>query len=331
MSGADAQTHAGGDTAGRLATTHVPYAKQHDTAGHVRDAIRRNGYDATDLILVTDDTGRYTGVVTAHALLQASAGAAISDLVQGDWPTVPPDLDQEHAAEAANGVSAAAIPVVSADGQPIGVLTPRCLLQVLRMEHREDMDRLVGVLRERSYARHALEDPPLRRFARRLPWLLVGLALSSGATAIMASFEKMLEKQVAIAFFIPAIVYLTDAIGTQTEAVAVRGLSARKRSLQHVLWNELVTGGLIGLALGVISFTGIWLAFGNAIVALGVGVSLVAAGTVACGIGLVLPWVLSKFQLDPALGAGPLATILQDVLTIGIYFLVMSWLVNLAG
>lgn len=316
------------ETAGNLAVASVPIATLADSVAHVRQLIERERHDATDLVLVTDRAGTYQGVVPAHALMQSPPDAIIAELIRRDWPSVTPDLDQEHAAEAAIGLPAAAVPVVTPTGHPMGILTPSCLMHVIRTEHREDMDRLVGVLRERSRARHALEDPPLRRLANRLPWLLVGLALSSIATAMMASFEHALQSHVAIAFFIPALVYLTDAVGTQSEAVAVRGLSARKRSLRHVLSSELATGALIGLALGAIAFLGIWMAFASVPLALGVAISLVAASTVACGIGLMLPWLLTKFGLDPALGAGPVATILQDVLTIAIYFLVITRLVG---
>lgn len=162
-----------------------------------------------------------------------------------------------------------------------------------------------------------------------MPWLLVGLALSSGATALMASYEQTLQKNVVIAFFIPALVYLTDAIGTQTEAITVRGLSIRHRPLASILLNELLTGALIGLALAVLAVIATAIAFGNVFIGIGVGLSLLAAGTMACGIGLVLPWVLSKAGIDPAFGAGPVATILQDVLTIAIYLVIMTHVMGL--
>ena len=159
---------------------------------------------------------------------------------------------------------------------------------------------------------------------RALPWLLVGLALSTVATAVMAGYERTLQANVAIAFFIPALVYLTDAVGTQTEAIAVRGLSLRHRPLARILLGEILTGGMIGMALGLFAFVGVAVVFGSVAMGLGVGLSLFAGGTVASGIGLALPWLLSRLGLDPAFGSGPVATIIQDVLTIIIYFTVMT-------
>ena len=319
------------ETAGHLAVTKVPIAKGGCTVAAVRKIIRRGGYEAIDLVIVAHDDGRYRGVVIARQLLEADEAVTLSEILISDWPTVNSLTDQEHAVAVATATSVLAIPVVNGNSVPIGILTAKVLFAVLSAEHREDVDRLVGIMRERSGARHALEDPPPRRFARRIPWLLVGLALSSVATAVMASFEQVLQKNVMIAFFIPAIVYLTDAIGTQTEAIAVRGLSMRHRPLADLLWKELITGGLIGLALGAVAVAGIVIVFGDALVGLGVGLSLFAGGTIASGLGLLLPWFLSRFGIDPAFGAGPVATILQDVLTIMVYFIVMTRIVGLAG
>lgn len=317
------------ETAGHLATARVPLARATDTAAHVRQIIRDTAFETIELIIATDDAGHYVGVVQPSQLYRAEDAAPLQSLITRDWPTIAPEIDQEQAVLLAMKTAAIALPVVDVSQKPIGILTPKTLFEVLSSEHREDTNRLVGVLRERDGARHALEDPPLRQFGRRMPWLLVGLALSSGATALMASYEQTLQKNVVIAFFIPALVYLTDAIGTQTEAITVRGLSIRHRPLASILLNELLTGALIGLALAVLAVIATAIAFGNVFIGIGVGLSLLAAGTMACGIGLVLPWVLSKAGIDPAFGAGPVATILQDVLTIAIYLVIMTHVMGL--
>jgi magnesium transporter len=144
----------------------------------------------------------------------------------------------------------------------------------------------------------------------------------------MAQYEATLQANVTIAFFIPALVYLTDAIGTQTEAIAIRGLSVLRKPLPKILLLEFMTGGIIGLALAVAAFLGIWFAFGSAVLALSVALSLLLAGTLASSIGLVLPWALSHLRIDPAFGTGPVATITQDVLTIVVYFLVVTTLLG---
>jgi magnesium transporter len=313
-----------GETAARLAVQAVPRARMDEAAETVLARLRIGRFALTDLVAAEDENGRFAGIVETGAMLRADPAATIAPLVRRDWPRVLPATDQEHAVEAARSGHASAVAVVADDGTFAGLIPAPVLLDVLVAEHHEDMHRIVGILRERDGARHALEDAPARRVARRLPWLLVGLALSSGAAAVMAYFEDTLRANVMIAFFIPSLVYLTDAIGTQTEAIAVRGLSLRRRRLSALLLGEAVTGAMIGLALGVIAFLGIWLAFGEPRIGFGVGISLFIAGSLASSIGLFLPWVLSRLGVDPAFGSGPVATIVQDVLTIAVYFAVMT-------
>lgn len=331
MPGSDLPHHHKLETAGRLAIRHVPVLPETGTVATSRRSLQSDGYEAIDLIILTDSSGRYSGALELRQLVEGSDGSTLKSLARTGWPTVLPAMDQEHAVELALRHGVTVLPVVGPDHRPIGLFPAHILLDVLGREHREDVDRVAGILRERAGARHALEDPPLKRVARRLPWLLAGLALSTAATGVMANFESTLQSNVMIAFFIPALVYLTDAVGTQTEAIAVRGLSARDKPLVSLLASELMTGALIGAVLGLIAFAAVWLVYGNSAVATGVGISLFAAATIASGIGLVFPWTLARFGVDPAFGAGPVATIFQDVLTILIYFVVMTRLIGMGG
>jgi len=318
----------GMESAGRLAVTSFPSAVETESVQEVFGRIAGGSFATSDLLLVVDRDGSYRGAVELVRLLHAPATTSVSELVRPDWPHVAPDVDQEHAIQVAADAKVASLPVVTPGGKPVGVIPPVVMFDVLAREHREDMHRLVGILKEREGSRHALEDPPAGRAARRLPWLLVGLVMSGAATAVMAKYENALQADVTIAYFIPALVYLTDAIGTQTEAIAIRGLSVRRKPLAKILLLEFVTGSMIGSALALVAFLGIWFAFGSIMLGLGVAVSLLLAGTLASTIGLMLPWALSKVRIDPAFGTGPVATITQDVLTIVVYFTVMTALLG---
>jgi magnesium transporter len=281
-------------------------------------------FDAIDAVLVLDDQGHHAGTARTKDLLTAADDVPLSSLTVKDWPVAGPDTEREHAAALSHQHGVTAIPVVAADGHPLGLIPALALIETLAQEHHEDVHRLAGILRMRAKDRHALDDPPLSRAGRRLPWLLAGLALSTAATALMAGFERALQANVAIAFFIPALVYLADAVGTQTEAIVVRGLSTRMRPLIPLLFSELITGVLIGLPLSILAFLGIWLVFQDFRLAIGVATALFAASVIASMLGLLLPWLLARSGSDPAFGSGPVATIIQDVLTIAIYFGVMT-------
>jgi magnesium transporter len=321
--------HYKSETAGHLALRRVPVVPATESVGGVRGLLRSENFETVDLVLLTDPSGRYIASVELRRLVECDDTTALESIGRADWPVVPAELDQEQAADIAIGRSVTVLPVIASNGRPIGLIPAHTLLDVLGREHSEDIYLMAGIMRDKAGARHALEDPPLRRVASRLPWLLAGLALSSVATAVMVRFETALQSNVMIAFFIPGLVYLTDAIGTQTEAIAVRGLSVRSKPLLKLLWSEIVTGGTIGAVLGLAAMLAVGLVFGNIAIAVGVGISLAAAGVLASGIGLLFPWTLSRIGLDPAFGAGPVATIVQDVLTIVIYFLVMTKVIGL--
>ncbi|NJM91273.1 MAG: magnesium transporter [Rhodospirillaceae bacterium] len=312
------------ETAGGLAAAPFPAVVETQTVQDALETIGRGSFATLAVLIVTDQAGRYRGAIEPCRLLGARGTAPVATLMQAGWPSVAPGIDQEHAVLVAAKAKVAALPVVANDGTPVGIIPPVTLLEVLAHEHREDMHRLVGILKEQAGSRHALEDPPARRAARRLPWLIVGLAMSAAATAVMAGFESHLRANIAIAFFIPALVYVADAIGTQTEAIAIRGLSVHRSPLGKILLLELMTGGMIGSVMAVLALIGVWLAFGSFALALGVAVSLLLAGTLASALGLLLPWMLSWMRVDPAFGSGPVATIIQDVLTIAIYLTIMT-------
>ena len=217
---------------------------------------------------------------------------------------------------------ASTVAVVDDGRRLLGAVPVARLLLVLHREHVEDLHKLAGIVHETAQAEHALADPPLRRARHRLPWLLVGLGGSAVATYVASRFEEVLTARVTLAFFIPGIVYLADAIGTQTEAISVRFLSfgGNRRRIGPLLRGEALTGMVVGLSLGALAAAGAFLAFRDALLAIAVGLSILAAGTVAATIGLILPWLLARWGVDPAFGSGPLATVIQDVLSLVVYF-----------
>jgi magnesium transporter len=276
-----------------------------------------------EILPVTNAEGDCIGAVDALDLLTAPGSALVADLVQTSWPGVQIDSDREAAAQlaAATGVTAL---LVLEGRKAAGVVPARALLRILAEEHAEDMNRFVGMLKESEGARVALQAPVLVRVSRRLPWLALGLGLSAATAVIMRYFEDVLTANITVAIFIPALVYIADAIGTQTEAVAVRGLSLGRPLLLKSFASEALTGALIGAALGITAFLGIIWVYGDLWLAAGVGLSILAAGSAASVIGLALPWLLSLLGMDPAFGSGPVATVIQDAITIIVYFLIVA-------
>jgi magnesium transporter len=315
------------ETAARQVERRSVLARSSDTARAVRQQIRQQGRADWELVCVIGDDGCLLGTLTAAGLLVLPDEATLGGAVQPGQPRVAADIDQEKMASIALHHGVAAMPVVDAEGRLVGVVASTTMMDILRREHVEDLHRLAGISRESADARHALEEAPLRRARHRLPWLVVGLGGSMLATFIVARFESALTAKPELAFFVPGLVYLADAIGTQSEAVAVRGLSLSHVGIGRLIGSELRTGLLIGAVLALLAFPMIWLVFGEPRLAFAVTLALAGASIVASVLGLVLPWLLARTGSDPAYGSGPLATIVQDVLSLLIYFACVSAIV----
>lgn len=298
-------------------------AAPEDTIAEVRQALVGRELDDTEIVCVVDENDKLLGVLSFADLFRLAADLPMREAMRTS-PAVLASEDQEKIASIALHFGLNSVPVVDNGRRLLGVVPAKALLHILRHEHIEDIHRFAGIQHETSIARRALDTPPIRRARDRLPWLVFGLIGSMVATFVMSRFEAALNERLALAFFVPGLVYLADAIGTQTEAIAVRGISLSHIGIARLLAGELRTGLIIGAVLGGLTFPAVWLAFQDVRLAFAVASALFAAGGLATSIGLVLPWLLTRFKRDPAFGSGPLATVIQDVLTLLTYFAVVS-------
>jgi magnesium transporter len=309
------------ETAATHMVERVPTGRADDNVGGILANLAGEEYDAANAVYVLDETSKLLGIVSLRTLLGAGMQKRLGDIMVSPRATVEPDQDQELVTVLAIDHNVSEVPVLSRDGRLMGVVPARALLRIQSREHMEDISLFAGLLRDTEAARHAIEDSILKRAIQRLPWLIVGLVGGGLATWLMAEFEDEMQSRLAVAFFVPALVYLAGAIGTQSVAIAVRGLSTSRMTLLELARSELFTGMLIGLILAALSFPMIVLTLGDSRLALAVCVALVIASTLSTTIGLLLPWTLTKAGIDPAYGSGPIATILQDLVSLSAYFL----------
>jgi magnesium transporter len=158
----------------------------------------------------------------------------------------------------------------------------------------------------------------------RIPWLFLGLFGGLLTTLLVSNYEAILYADIRVAFFIPIIVYLSDAVGSQTETIYIRAIVKTK---VHFL-NYVLKESLVGLALGVIfgSCLGIFAAYWlhSAAIAFTVGLATLINLTLAPILAVTIPSIIRRQHSDPALGAGPVATIIQDLLSLIIFFFIAS-------
>jgi len=274
-------------------------------------------------LFVVQDGGRVAGVIRIETLMAAPGETRLGDLMDREAPIVAPGDDQEVAAWRAAHHGESALTVVDADRRLVGIIPPHRLLEVLLAEHEEDLSRLGGFTTRTERARTTSEEPVERRVRHRVPWLLVGLAGAGVAAHLVGWFEAAMRERLVLAFFVPGIVYLADAVGTQTETVVVRGLSIGV-SMRSMLVRELLTGLAIGLVLGLVAGPFTWWRWEDPRLALGIALSVFAACSTATIGAMGLPWLLNTLGRDPAFGSGPLATVIQDLSSIVIYFVIVT-------
>lgn len=303
-------------------TARVPVAHPDQPVGDVREALLGAAFEcADDVAVVADDA--LVGIVPIERLFAASDEQRVAAIMDPDPPVVSPGANQESVAWEMVRRGESSVAVVDSAGRFLGLIPPHRMLAVLLAEHDEDVARIGGYLSSTQTARQAAEEPVLRRLWHRLPWLLLGLAGAFGAAVIVGRFESQLEEEVLLAFFLPGIVYMSAAIGTQTQTVVIRGFSVGV-TMRETLRRELASGLLLSMAVAGAFLPVALLGWGDAQVAFGVTVALFASSLAATVIALALPWAFERLGADPAFGSGPLATVLQDIFTIAIYFGVAS-------
>jgi magnesium transporter len=312
-------------TAGDLAVKDVPIAATSTRAGELWEALRRTEFAVTDPVVVCRE-GAVLGTVSLAEVVRAPADTPVASLMQRVPALLSATLGEEQAALAAVQAGADVLVVVGEDKHLVGLLPAARLLPILLREHEEDLARLSGFMHGAAVARASGEEPVSRRVIHRLPWLIVGLVGAFISADLIGLYEEDLERQVILAFFLPGVVYLADAVGTQTETIVVRSMAVGV-PLAGVLRRESVTCLLAGIALALLFLPVSLLRWNDVDVAVAVAISLLAACSIASVVAMTLPWMFFRLGMDPAFGSGPLATVVQDLLSIVTYLLITSALV----
>lgn len=164
------------------------------------------------------------------------------------------------------------------------------------------------------------DKAPLKRLLTlRIPSLLCGLVLGLVLSIITSKFETVLASNIALAFFIPFIVYLADAVGTQTQTIYVRDLKTGKADFKKYLFKESLLGVVLGSGFAAVTWAIVAYWFNSIPLACAIALSVFGAVGTAPLIALVIAEILELEREDPAVWSGPLATVVQDVVSMVIF------------
>lgn len=309
-------------SAATYAVAAVPRAAPDETVAEIRQSLHGGEFEsAQDVVVLAGD--RAVGLASMEALLEADPQRPVRELMAVDPPAVSVDTDSERAAHMMVRHRSRSLVVTDANGSFTGLIPAERMLGVLLAEHDSDLARLGGYLAGTSRARGAAQEPVRRRLWHRLPWLLLGVLGAMGSAILVGAFDAQLEENVIVAFFVPAIVYMADAVGTQTETVLIRALAAGVSTVT-IVRREIVTGLVMGGVVGLAFFAFVALGWGDVAVATAVALALLASCSIATLVAMILPTVFQRLGRDPAFGSGPLATVTQDLLSIAVYFVIVA-------
>jgi len=306
-------------SAGSIMTTEF-FSLPEDTTA--QEAIRRL-QRATDAemvfyIYVTDKDDHLVGVLSLRQLLTVPPDTPLKNIMTRDVLNVTVDMDQEEVARQVARYNLLAIPVVEKDNTLVGIVTVDDVVDVIREEATEDMLKMAGATQEDVI----LKSSSIEAARHRLPWLFTNLAGSLVSGAILWHFRHTIQEVVAVVSFIPVIAAMGGNVGLQSSTLIIRGLATGAIELSDVwkvFFREVRIGFLLSVACGLI-LTGVeWLWHEQVVLGLVVGASLIIAFLVSTSMATIMPVVLRKMEVDPAVAAGPFVTTANDITGMSIY------------
>jgi magnesium transporter len=308
------------ETAGRIMNNRYVWIPKHYTVREAVDKLKHFAELAEYLnyLYVIDEDKKLIGVISYKDLLLSELLDKIEDIMYSRVVKVDVHTDQEEVAKLISRYDFITIPVIEEDGRLVGVITVDDIIDVVIQEANEDIEKLSASGKSIDFT-----TKPFVAAYRRLPWLVLLLFIGLVSGSIIDSFSATLEQVVALAFFMPMIAGMTGNTGTQSLAVVVRGLVSYDLDVKQVIklvFRELWVGIIIGLTCAIMIAIIAYVWQGNIFLGLVVGSSLLITLIIGTLAGTIIPLVLYKFNVDPAVASGPLITTINDILSLLVYF-----------
>ncbi|OOG28148.1 magnesium transporter [Thioalkalivibrio denitrificans] len=319
------------DSAGRLMTPQFVALRPEWDVRQCLDHVRRQAEEGETLssLFVTSDNGQIVGWVRLQDLLLGRPSATLDTLMQPDVISIPADEDQEEAARLIRHYDLEVLPVVDSVGRIAGIITVDDIMDVVEEETTEDFQKMgsVGVLNL-----SIKEATTTLLYRKRIGWLIILVFVNMFAGAAIGIFEAAIEQVVALVFFLPMIIASGGNAGAQASTLMVRALATGDVQVRDwlKLWGkEMLVAFSLGLTMGLAVWAaGVWL--GGPQVGLAVAISMVLVVVIGSMIGMLLPFMLARFRLDPATASAPLITSVVDIAGILMYFSVATLILQLS-
>jgi len=270
-------------------------------------------------IYVVSDENMLLGILSLKALLLAGASTKVKDIYDAEVRSVRTDTPSEEVAQIMEKYDLIVLPVTDSIGRLMGRITIDDVVDVIRDEAERDYQLASGITTDVETT-----DSPARLSRARLPWLMIGLLGGIVVSKVIGRFEADIQINPEMAFFIPLIAAMGGNVGIQSSAIIVQGIASNSLGLESTfrkLAKELIVGILNGLILAGILFLYNYFINHNLALTFTVSTSLLVVIVCAALFGTLIPLLLHKLKIDPALATGPFITTSNDIMGLFIYFL----------
>ena len=318
------------DSAGRIMTNNVPVVGVNTKIKTIENYLLKNikQMESVNYVYVVNKKKELRGVLSIKELFRQSKEKKVSSVMIKDLVKARLHTDQERVSYLALENNIKAVPIVDDKNKFLGVILSDDILRVVYEESQEDISHFAGV----DQASFSMDDitkmPLLKALKHRLPWLLLGILGGMVTVQIIHSFENILSKNIILVAFIPLVVYIAGAVSTQVGFFVVRDLSIKKKiDFLYYTFRQFRVVISMGVIISIFIFLFSLLFYKQ------VGISLVLASAVLLATlssiitGLFVPYIFTRFNCDPANASGPIANVVQDLISVIIYLAVASFLI----
>jgi magnesium transporter len=283
-------------------------------------SIQAEVIDEIYYVYVVDDDNILKGILSLSRLIQKPTHTKVIDMITEEVHSVKTDTRQEEVAQIMEKYDMVALPVVDHMGRLKGRITIDDVVDVIREEAGRDYQMVSGITGDVEPG-----DKIWPQTRARIPWLLVGTAGGLLGARVLGSNAGTISQIPAMAFFIPLIAATAGNVGVQSSSIVVQNIASGSRSFDSIwkkLLKELFVGIVTALFFSTIIFTYNYLFSNNIRLTLAVSCTLFIVIIFASMLGTIIPLLLNKMKIDPALATGPFITTTNDVLGLLLYMLV---------
>lgn len=305
-----------------LSTLAVPIVKADDTVKHIEELLKTDvkSYKSISNIFVVDSQQKFLGSFPISRLYSENSSTTSQEIIQGKKQiTVRPHTRTHHLALTVIDNNLTAIAVVDESEKFLGAVVSQEIFKILDNQALEHSLKLGGI--SKKHRQNLLSIPISTSLKHRLPWLILGLMGGIVTAGLVRGFEETLERNIVLAAFIPLVSYMADAVGTQMEAFIIRDLAVDpKLDFRKYFIKQFKIIFMIAILISIVLYLVSSFLFHDSSLSVVVSLGLLIAVISSVLTGMLIPYYFSKFKFDPADASGPIATIMQNILSLLIYF-----------